>query len=115
MRPILPLIALALTSAAAAEPLPHDVSPQQALPAPDARQPGESGVVPCRDSIHMVRAERGLPRLQRETASPDEPLMIAAVDHRIDGCAVMVMYHDTADVRPLPSPGTAEFQRIPRR
>ena len=53
--------------------------------------------------------------LQRDTAKPDEPLLIAAVDKRIDGCSVMVMRNNLADVRPLPSPDAAPlFRRVPR-
>lgn len=63
-----------------------------------------SGETVCRDRIHTVREERGLPALDREQADPEEPLFIAAVDHRIDGCSVMVMRNDTSDVRPLPKP-----------
>ena len=64
----------------------------------------EGGETVCRDRIHTVREERGLPALDRETADPDEPLFIAAVDHRIGECSVMVMKHDTRDVRPIPKP-----------
>lgn len=56
----------------------------------------------CRDRIQQARDTNGQPPLGRETASPDEPLLIAAVDQRIDGCGVMVMHHDTSDIRPLP-------------
>lgn len=56
----------------------------------------------CRDRITQARAERGLPKLERETASPDKPLLITALDHRIDGCGVLVMRHDTSDIRPVP-------------
>ena len=56
----------------------------------------------CRDRIELVREERGLPKLERDSASPDEALLIAAVDKRVDGCSVMVMRHDTSDIRPLP-------------
>ena len=64
----------------------------------------EDGETVCRDRTHTVREERGLPALDRETADPDEPLLIAAVDHRIGECSVMVMKHDTRDVRPIPKP-----------
>lgn len=57
----------------------------------------------CRDRITLTRAERGLPMLQRDTASPDRPLLIAALDHRIDGCGVLVMRADTNDIRPVPA------------
>lgn len=56
----------------------------------------------CRDRIQEVRGERGLPKLQQDTADPDEPLLIAAVDHRVNGCSALVMKHDTSDIRPLP-------------
>lgn len=41
--------------------------------------------------------------MQREAATPDEPLFFAAVDHRIDGCGVLVMRNDTNDIRPVPT------------
>jgi len=116
MRIVLPLIALLLTSAATARQAP---SPSLVLPAvPDGPvlSPGglPDGAMPCTDRIHEVREERGLPRLERGPAAPDEPLMIAAVDHRIDGCSVLVMRHDTRDVRPLPTrERPAQIERIP--
>lgn len=64
----------------------------------DARPSSEN----CRDTIRHVREENGQPALRKETADPDQPLLIAAVDHRIDGCSVMVMRNDVSDVRPLP-------------
>jgi hypothetical protein len=68
----------------------------------------------CRDRIHQVREERGLPSLDRGNASADQALLIAAVDRRIDGCSVMVMRNNLADVRPLPTQeGEAKVQRIP--
>ncbi len=68
----------------------------------------------CRDRIHEARAANGQPELRRETAQPDAPLFIAAVDQRIDGCNVMVMRNDTSDIRPLPKPdGSGEW--IPAR
>jgi hypothetical protein len=93
----LPLIALVLATGAAA---PQAVPP---APVPGALAAQADRQTVCRDRIHMVRQERGLPTLQRDTASPDEPLFIAAVDKRIDGCSVMVMRSDLSDVRPLPA------------
>lgn len=55
----------------------------------------------CRDRIERVRHERRLPKLVRERAS-NEPLLIAAVDKRIDGCSVLVMRNNLNDIRPLP-------------
>ncbi len=69
----------------------------------------------CRDRIRHVREENGQPPLRRETANPDEPLLIAAVDHRIDGCGVMVMLRDTSDVRPIPETPEGPAKLIPAR
>lgn len=110
MRAILPLVALLLTAPAAAEPRtppPGDV----------ASSPGvAAGERVCTDRIHAVRAERGLPLLDRRSASVNEPLMIAAVDQRIDGCSDLVMHYDTRDVRPLPTAERpVQLERIPSR
>ena len=91
--------------------------PPPEAPAPEIRMaqpaPGLSSRV-CRDRIHEVREDLGLPRLDRDTASPDEPLFIAAVDKRIDGCSVMVMRDNLADMRPLPAPDNGPlFRPIP--
>ena len=56
----------------------------------------------CRDRIHTAREERGLPAREQGTADPHEPLMIKALDQRLDGCSVMVMHHDSMDIRLLP-------------
>lgn len=56
----------------------------------------------CRDAIQQVREHNGQADLRREPAEPNEPVMIAAVDHRLDGCSVMVMHDDASDIRPLP-------------
>jgi len=119
MRSALPLIALMLaTGAAAQQSGPSAPVPEArdrliiSIPLPDR----PTNAAACTDRIHEVREERGLPRLERGTATPDEPLLIAAVDHRIDGCSVMVMRYDTRDVRPLPTeerPG--QLERIPQR
>lgn len=68
---------------------------------PDHPPPASSN---CRDRIERARAELGQPTLDRETAGADKPLLIAAVDKRIDGCAVMQMKGDVNDLRPLPRP-----------
>jgi hypothetical protein len=80
-------LALFVTTAAAAAAL-------SAAPAPDRQA--------CADRITQVREATGQPRLQRETADPGKPLLIAAVDKRIDGCRVLVMAADPRDVRPEP-------------
>ena len=68
----------------------------------------------CRDRIQAIRDERGLPSLDRGTASPDEPLLIAAVDQRNGGCSVRVRRNDTSDIRPVPTEeGTARLLPLP--
>ena len=102
-RVVLPVIALFLATGAGA---PQTV---QVQPGPDARPllgpvigaQGSSAV--CRDRIQEVRRELGQPELERE-ATPQDPLLIAAVDRRVDGCSVLVMRNDTSDIRPLPAP-----------
>lgn len=89
-------------------------TPVQSLDIPSYQQPAPiwrdledaqpEGQAECRDRIRQAREELGKPELQRETADPDEPLMIWAVDRRIDGCGVMVMKGDAADIRPIPDP-----------
>ena len=77
-----------------------------ALPLPVLRDRGEmtdpSATPVCRDLIDKAREERGLPKLDRDSSAPTDPLLIAAVDKRIGGCSVMVMRGNLADVRPLP-------------
>ena len=115
MRATFPLIALTLATGATAEP--PAPAPGLVDPAPESPLTLPEGRIPCRDTIHAVREERGLPRLQRETASRDEPLLIAAIDHRINGCSVMVMYDNTSDVRPLPAltEGPPRLEQLPSR
>jgi hypothetical protein len=100
------LALLAAAPIALIEPAPHTSSPG----APSA----SNGAV-CRDRISQVREERGLPKLDRRAAAPDQPYLIAAVDKRIDGCSVMVMRNDTSDVRPLPVAPGARAELLPAR
>ena len=74
--------------------------------------PNAGAAAVCRDRIHEVRRELGQPALERD-ASPLDPLLIAAVDKRIDGCSVLVMRNDTSDIRPLPAP--QEHRMMPAR
>ena len=69
----------------------------------------------CREAILQVREATGQPRLQREAASADKPLLIAAVDKRIDNCRVLVMARDTRDIRPEPEPGSNRARLLPAR
>lgn len=104
MHIVLSLTALLLTAAATPS---ATITPEPQPRLGDLRS-APPGTV-CRDRIDLVREERGLPKLEpkleRGTATGEEALLIAAVDHRIDGCSVMVMRNDTSDVRPLPAPG----------
>jgi hypothetical protein len=116
MRVALPLVALSLATGAAAEP-PASSAPQRVIvpmPLQALSRPAQTrgNRVPCRDTIHEVRETRGLPG---EAIPPAPGQLIAAVDHRIDGCSVMVMYGNTSDVRPLPAMpnGAPQLQRIP--
>ncbi len=68
----------------------------------------------CRDRITQAREAAGKhPLLDREPASPDKPYHIYAVDRRQDGCAVMVMKGDPADIRPLPTAPEGPIVVIP--
>ena len=107
MRIVAPLIALVLTTAAA--PPQTDTEARSENEEQNEARVVEidpaTGKAICRDRIQQVRVERGLPWIDRGTAvDPDQPLLIATVDHRIDGCSVMVMRDNTSDVRPLPEP-----------
>jgi hypothetical protein len=68
----------------------------------------------CRDRITHAREQAGQPRIERETAHPDKPMMIWAVDRREDGCSVMVVAGDPDDIRPLPD-GAGKAEMIPAR
>ena len=82
-------------------------APAKAWPDIDAAEAARA----CRDRIEQVRDQAGRPKLERGPASPDKPLMMYAVDHRVDGCGVLVPVSDPADIRPAPEPG--EVRLIP--
>ena len=120
MRIALPVFMLTLATGAAAQQTSAPALDHALLIDDQGAQHGAQmlyhadGVQICRDRIQQVRDERGLPALDRRTASPDEPLLIAAVDQRIGGCSVMVMRNDLSDVRPLPTQdGPPRMQRMP--
>ena len=69
---------------------------------PDAPAP-DSGF--CADRVREARASAGLPAMDRRTASPERPELIYAVDHRRDGCGVLVMHGNSEDIRPVPEAG----------
>ncbi|MBX7540724.1 hypothetical protein [Qipengyuania sphaerica] len=95
----LPIAALA-ASAAFAQTVEQD-NPSDHPPAAKVPEQAERN---CEDSIREVREASGQPQLDRGTSDGSDALFIAAVDQRIDGCAVMVMRQDTNDIRPLPQP-----------
>jgi hypothetical protein len=125
MRIAFPLLVLTLATGAAAQqsgapaldsaPLIADQGARRGAPMFDHMPLLRlDGVRVCRDAIQQIRDERGLPKLDRDNAASDEPLLIAAVDQRIGGCSVMVMRNDTSDIRPLPTQeGSARLQRLP--
>jgi len=107
--------ALLACTAASAQSDGADADPRFAEPEiRELEAPPEPAEAVCRDRIHTVREERGLPAIERDTTDPEEALLIAAVDHRIDGCSVIVMKYDSRDVRPIPKPdgGAPQLRRI---
>jgi len=91
----LPLAALALIGADEPPADEADAETSATSQAPDRTT--------CRDRINHARAASGQPPLlRRGPASPNDPVMIYAVDRRQDGCAVMVVKGDPGDIRPLP-------------
>jgi hypothetical protein len=64
--------------------------------------PSEAPGKNCRGRLETVRQERGLPKLDRKDTGTSDPLLILAVDRRMDGCEVLVMRNNANDVRPLP-------------
>ena len=109
-----PLIAVQPDEAPA--PLPLDM-PSYQQPARQWRSVEDATPTSanCRDTIRHVREANGQPALRKDNAEPGEPLLIAAVDQRIDGCSVMVMRSDTGDVRPLPAPAEGPAKLVPAR
>ena len=57
--------------------------------------------------METARQDSGAAKLQRDDATA-EPVLILAVDRRIDGCEVLVTGLHAGDIRPLP-----EFQNGP--
>lgn len=80
-----------------------------------ARQPETTERGQCRDRIAKVRDAAGQPRLDRSPATPDQGYLIAAVDKRIDGCAVMQMHRRIDDLRPIPQPSLGPARLLPAR
>lgn len=74
----------------------------------------EADEIICRDRIHEVREANGQARLDKEPEDGEDGVLIAAVDHRVEGCSVMVMRNDTSDIRPIPK-ASDQVERIPLR
>jgi hypothetical protein len=76
--------------------------------------PSDMGRMKCRDSISPAIKQSGkLPMLEREPASPERPLAIYAVDRRENGCSVMVMMGNPADIRHVPEGPESPIAVIP--
>ena len=56
----------------------------------------------CEEKIRQVRNEAGKPEIEPEAADAQDPLLLAAVHQKIENCPVLVMKHDTSDMRPVP-------------
>jgi hypothetical protein len=80
-----------------------------ALHAADPPLPAISADEHCVRAVTLpARGDGG--SLQRAPADPEEPLLYKAVDHRVDGCSMLLM-HRTGQLRavppvPLPHPGS---------
>jgi hypothetical protein len=109
----MPLILLPFLAAAAAA----TIAPAATVPAPERMLPGYAEPATrwtsveqalrdrqCGDTIRQVRDAAGQPALDREPGSAERPPLIAAVDKRIDGCAVIQMHGNVNDLRPLNPP-----------
>jgi len=77
------------------------------LPEPDHER--------CAERITQVREAAGQPRLDRRPAQPGGGYLIAAVDKRVDGCAVMQMHRRIDDLRPVPDPQLGPVRLQPAR
>ena len=82
---------------------------------PDRAATTSSNGAHCADRITQVREAAGQPRLDRSPATRSEGMLIAAVDKRIDGCAVMQMYRRIDDLRPVPQPAIGPARLQPAR
>ena len=99
---LLPLCACA-TIAAIAPEAPESMMPGYTRPAQQWSSVEQAiADKQCADRIEQVRDATGEPKLDRTPASSEKPMLIAAVDKRIDGCAVLQMKGDVNDLRPVP-------------
>ena len=63
----------------------------------------------CRQKIQHIREQTGKPKLEREPASPDKPVLMYAVDRKIDDCSVIVPVSDPSDFKQAPEPGPPQL------
>lgn len=96
------MLPLAASAKEAPAPFVGTQAPQARMLATPELTESQSPV--CRDTVQQVRRERGLPSLDKQVSTGNDALAVKAVDHRINGCSMMVMHGNTADVRPLPAP-----------
>ena len=92
--------AFAGSSALAADAITAPADP--AVSGEGAQMAGSTDDMRCNDVMQAVRAERGLPSVDRQPATPDEALLVKAVDHEVDGCDVLLMANGQGDIRRLP-------------
>ncbi|MCK0128409.1 hypothetical protein [Erythrobacter sp. F6033] len=69
----------------------------------------------CQDSLSTAQDQAQesveLPSVKPEKISPDKPHLIYAVDHRQNGCSMMVMKSIPGGIRPLPDkPATPQLR-----
>lgn len=72
------------------------------------RMSGEADAL-CADRIHEAREQAGLPRIDRRPADANNPELIWAVDHRREGCGVLVAKGNLDDIRPVPESAPVEM------
>ena len=100
----LPFAAFALS----AQTMPETL--ESAAPMPNLSDPHSAR---CASLIREVRDAGEQPALQRGPATGEEGYLIAAVDKRIEGCAVMQMHGNVNDLRPLPEVKDEDFRLRP--
>lgn len=98
MKAILILLALPLLGASPTEGDGRISSEQSSR---SLLEPASRPELECRDTVQMVREERGHLVPQRDTADPDEPILFYALDHEVEGCDVLLVSRD-GDVREVP-------------
>lgn len=110
-------LALLLLAASASADTPHVVTPLPNASFLPQGQLADSPFLPgmnlanrtepanCRTKIETVNETPRLRKLDRPSASPDNPLFIYAVDTRVDGCRVMLAVGGGLLASPAPVDG----------